>query len=199
MSLRGEAGWILPLGVIGCVLPAAGTEQSTTAASELARCASIAAATERLTCYDAHVCAVIPGAEERLACYDALTPPTASQPTGAQPGSPPAAGTAPATPPAAPPPPLGAAPPDDKSFGLTPHREPPSASGVTSIAAVVINVSEDRLGYLAVSLDNGQIWAVNELGAALRAGDAVTIKRGALGSFLMKTPARRSYHARRIQ
>ena len=53
--------------------------------------------------------------------------------------------------------------------------------------------------HLAVSLDNGQIWAVNELGAALRAGDAVTIKRGALGSFLMKTPARRSYHARRIQ
>src|SRR5439155_1836126 len=104
MSLRGGAGWILPLGVIGCVLPAAGTAQSTTAASELARCASIAAATERLTCYDAHVCAVIPGTEDRLACYDALTPPTAPQPTGAQPESPPAAGTAPATPPAAPPP-----------------------------------------------------------------------------------------------
>ena len=47
MSLRGGAGWILPLGVIGCVLLPAGAEQSTTAASELSRCASIAEAIER--------------------------------------------------------------------------------------------------------------------------------------------------------
>jgi len=33
----------------------------------------------------------------------------------------------------------------------------------------------------------------------VQAGDTVTIRRGALGSFLMTTPARHSYRVQRLQ
>ena len=49
------------------------------------------------------------------------------------------------------------------------------------------------------TLDNGQTWTFNDSGATLRSGDAVSIKRGALGSYLLVTADHHSYHVRRVQ
>jgi hypothetical protein len=57
----------------------------------------------------------------------------------------------------------------------------------------------DRLGNVRVALDNGQAWTFTATDALLRAGDPVTIKRGALGSFLLTTPSHHTYHAVRMQ
>jgi len=50
-----------------------------------------------------------------------------------------------------------------------------------------------------VSLDNGEVWTFNGPEALIRVGDAITIKRGVLGSFLLTTPAHHTYKAQRSQ
>jgi hypothetical protein len=50
-----------------------------------------------------------------------------------------------------------------------------------------------------VSLDNGQVWTFNASDALIYVGDVVTIKRGALGSFLLTTAAHHTYKAQRSQ
>jgi hypothetical protein len=50
-----------------------------------------------------------------------------------------------------------------------------------------------------LSLDNGQVWTFNAPEALIRVGDTITIKRGALGSFLLTTPAHHTYKAQRSQ
>jgi hypothetical protein len=52
-----------------------------------------------------------------------------------------------------------------------------------------------------VVLDNGQTWAFAEAmdDPWLGPGAAVTIKRGALGSFLLTTASKHSYHVHRVQ
>jgi VCBS repeat-containing protein len=50
-----------------------------------------------------------------------------------------------------------------------------------------------------LSLDNGQVWTFNASDALIYVGDAVTIKRGALGSFLLTTQGHRTYKAERSQ
>jgi hypothetical protein len=58
-------------------------------------------------------------------------------------------------------------------------------------------MTQDRLNNVAVVLDNGQAWTFVEQDPRLRPGDSVTIKRAALGSFLMMTPSRHSYRVQR--
>jgi hypothetical protein len=60
-------------------------------------------------------------------------------------------------------------------------------------------MTEDRLHNITVGLENGQTWAFIEPEPRLRPGDAVTIKRASLGSFLMLTPSRRSYRVERVK
>jgi hypothetical protein len=50
-----------------------------------------------------------------------------------------------------------------------------------------------------VVLDSGQTWTVMDNDGRLAAGDAVTIKRAALGSFLMLTPSNHRYRVRRVK
>jgi len=50
-----------------------------------------------------------------------------------------------------------------------------------------------------VVLDNGQTWTVMDNDGRLASGDAVTIKRAALGSFLMMAPSNHRYRVRRIK
>jgi hypothetical protein len=52
-----------------------------------------------------------------------------------------------------------------------------------------------------VVLEGGQTWVLTELldDPRLGPGDLVTIKRGALGSFMMTTPSKHQYHVRRIE
>lgn len=139
-----------------------------------------------------HQCAAIDAAQARLACYDKLAgrmPPPSGQ-EAAAPGRP--APVAPAA---------GVAAGDEGAaqFGLSPAQRKVVPSGPSAIQARIAGLSADRLGNAVVALDNGQTWHVSDNDARLEVGQEVTIKRGALGSFLMTTPDRHSYHARRTR
>jgi hypothetical protein len=152
-------------------------------------------------------CAGITGADQRLACYDTLAhrvlpaPPAAALP--AHPAAAVAAGAAPVAAAAAPASaPAGAqsaaASPTPQNFGLSKHEQTaPDQPQV--IQASVTQVRSDRQYNVYATLDNGQIWTFNDSSAALRSGEAVSIKRGALGSYLLVTADHHSYHARRVQ
>lgn len=168
---------VLAMAVAG-LLPAAGAAPPT-ASAEMTRCAAITAADERLACYDALICAAIAAADERLACYDALAKGKSS---GAQAASAEARSES-----------------ADAGFGTVRRKLPAKPQGPEMIKAVVAKVSVDRLGTVSVSLDNGQSWTFHDPDALLRSGDAVTIRRAALGSFLMTTPARHTYRVQRTQ
>ena len=164
-------------------------------------------------------CAAMTVADERLACYDSLSRPKSSPPAAAAAasttpastaakGSPstakapaatanaaPAAATATAGAAAA-----GAAPaPDARSFGLTRHPPPAEEEGPDRIQAKVTRVDINRLGNVHVSLDNGQAWIFTAPEAILRVGETVTIKRGAIGSFLLTTASHHTYRVERSQ
>ena len=127
-------------------------------------------------------CAAITAADERLACYDARAKPKSPEPQGA-----PAVAARPAR-----------KPDDAASFGVV-RRTLVSEPGPKQIGAVVTGLSVDRQGSVLVSLDNGQSWTVKDADARLSAGDAVTIRRAALGSFLMTTPSRHTYRVQRTK
>jgi hypothetical protein len=169
---------VLPMALAG-LLPAAGAAPPIVSA-EMTRCGGITAADERLACYDALICAAIAAADARLACYDALAKGKSS---GAQAA---AADTARSENP-------------DAGFGTVRRQLPAKPQGPDMIKAVVAKVSVDRLGTVSVSLDNGQSWTFHDPDALLRSGDAVTIRRAALGSFLLTTPSRRTYRVQRTQ
>jgi len=63
----------------------------------------------------------------------------------------------------------------------------------------VAAVTTDRLGKAHVRLDNGQVWSFTAPEVLLRAGEAVTIRRAALGSFLMTTPSHHTYRVQRSE
>jgi hypothetical protein len=71
--------------------------------------------------------------------------------------------------------------------------------GPKAIAANISIVSSDQVGRTLVVLDNGETWTVMDNDGRISSGDAVKIKRAALGSFLMMTPSNHSYHVRRIK
>src|SRR5581483_3679830 len=146
-------------------------------ASKFARCAAIAAADERLACYDQLARSTAPAPKPAPSASRSPASVAGDQDSG-KPASP-AARAAPSPPPTPAPAPVSPARP----FGLTTHVVE-DAGAPSSITAVVSRIYEDRLSNESVLLDNGQLWAVNESGAPLREGDAVTIRRAALGSFL---------------
>jgi hypothetical protein len=170
-------------------------------------------------------CAVIPAPDSRLACYDALAhrpadkvssaaakdtpiPATAAaiapaavpaaRTTAAAPATAPVSTTAAATPAQAPAS-AAAIAADPKNFGLTPAQQHTADLGPKAIAAQISIVSSDHVGRTLVVLDNGETWTVMDNDGRLSSGDAVTIKRAALGSFLMMTPSNHSYRVRRIR
>ena len=153
-------------------------------------------------------CAAITAADTRLACYDTLahrpadkvprvvaTPPATSAPTA------PATATAAATAAAAPAQASAAIPnpADPKNFGLTAAQQHTTDLGPKSIAARISIVSSNQAGQTVVVLDSGQTWTVMDNDGRLTSGDAITIKRAALGSFLMVAPSNHSYRVRRLK
>lgn len=123
-------------------------------------------------------CIAIDEDARRLACYDAAlgrsaqTPPA---PASAQVAAP-AANTAP-------PPAATTAPPSP----VPPHvTETPQPSSFTS---EVDTVERGRDGQFIATLANGQVWEQSERNSAalVRKGDTVTIRRAALGSYLLLT------------
>lgn len=140
-------------------------------------------------------CASMTAADERLACYDSLARPKSNPapatPTAAAPAATAAtAGSAAAA--------AAAAAPEAKSFGLTRHT-PTAEEGPERIQAKVTRIDTDRLGNVRVSLDNGQAWTFNAPDALLRVGEAVTIRRGMVGSFLLTTANHHTYRAQRAE
>jgi hypothetical protein len=145
--------------------------------SDLARCAAIAGADQRLACYDTLARRALPPAAAAAA-------PSAA-PSAAQMAAPVATPSAAANPPPA-------------NFGMSRHEQT-APSQPEAIKALIAQVTTDRQYNVHVTLDNGQIWAFNASDSPLRPGDAVTIKRSALGSYLLIAADHHSWHAQRLQ
>jgi hypothetical protein len=212
---------LLPLAIVGVALPAA-AEMQPVDASELARCAAISGGNERLACYEAITVVAVPGIRIAPATVTAPAGGTAAPATVAAPGggaaapsakTAAAAGTAArgsgatAAPPVTQPDAGGptaagvarsANPDDPANFGLTRQQLKAVPAGPASIKAIVSQITEDRLSHVYLVLDNGQTWEFTEMDPRVRPGDTVTIKRAALGSFLMLTPSRHSYRVERL-
>ncbi len=75
----------------------------------------------------------------------------------------------------------------------------PEADAVEEIEATLSEVTRDGLGKLVLILDNGQRWSQTDgaIGRSPRAGQAVRIRRGALGSFIANVADRPGIRVRR--
>jgi hypothetical protein len=166
-------------------------------AADLARCAGIAAPDARLACYDT----LAGRAADRSAPTAAATPAGISTaPPIAKSAAPPTAAPMPAAP-------SPASANDPRNFGFNeaqlhaqaqPHAAPEAPAAIQARVAKII---DSRAGRAYVVLDNGQTWTFIDAGedAGLSPGDPITIKRGSLGSFLMLTRSKHSFHVRRTQ
>jgi hypothetical protein len=88
---------------------------------------------------------------------------------------------------------------------LTALQNPASGAAapprITQLTARVAALRERPHAGFVVTLDNGQIWAQNEMEAhqAVRVGDVVTIKPAKLGGFWLVGPSGWSTRVRRMQ
>jgi hypothetical protein len=165
---------------------------------------------------DPERCAAIDDDRARLACYDSLFGrPTAPPPAGAAavvaPASASAAGGTAVSAPAAAPPavsaPTGAAANPAADFGLTEAAKRARESQESgqkppeSISGTVAKVGRQPAGELIVTLESGQVWTQVQVDtrARIAAGDTVTIKKAALGSYLLVTAGRYATRVRRVK
>jgi hypothetical protein len=176
---------------LAALAPPATRAAAAPSSAELARCAAVASAAERLACYDGLTCAGIATAEERLACYDAISKGKAAP----SPGSAPAPRAAAAPVPRVPAP----AASDPADFGIVKRAPPPKAEVVQQIKAVVTTAELDPQGNWSLGLNNGQWWTFKNGEARVQIGDAVSIRRAALGSFLMTTASHHTYRVQRVK
>jgi hypothetical protein len=93
-----------------------------------------------------------------------------------------------------------------EKFGLSASQRAalearPGEPAPAATTAAVKTVTRLPAGYLLIGLDNEQVWQQSELDSLIRLqpGDQVTIRRAALGSYLLVTPAKYSTRVRRIQ
>ena len=140
----------------------------------LQHCVSIAADTARLQCYDA------------AAGRTTATPPAAASSRGG--ASPASTGgtTAPVT-------------DDARSFGLSAAQLQANKPVTASVQGQVKALTTDAAQKLQLTLDNGQIWQILDDDVRLNVGDEVSIRRAALGSFLLTTKLKFVYHVRRLR
>jgi hypothetical protein len=146
-------------------------------------------------------CAEINDPSKRLACYDQVAerPPATS---AAVPKDSPAAKVSPAAsaPAAAAASAATTAPPPKESFGLYSAEHPAAPPRVEAlISARVISIGISSTGRSTVTLEGDQVWELDSADPVLKNGDAVTVKRGTLGSFILTTPAGRLHRAHRIR
>jgi hypothetical protein len=147
-----------------------------------------------------HRCAAQLDDAARLACYDAAfgRPGVTSAPDAS--GSADAASATVAVPAAVAAPAVAAtAVPADPAadFGLSEQairaRDPELAkiTDPDQISATVASLGQRPRGELIFTLDNGQVWVQSEVDrrARLKVGDRVTVKKGALASYLLVTPS----------
>lgn len=166
-------------------------------ADPLAECVQLADDASRLSCYDR--VAGRGNAERLQAVVDgsaAVSASTATPATAAAAAKPPVAaasdakGSVSATDPVA-------------DFGLSQRvlKERAPADWVDSVPATVESVGQSASGRYVVTLKNGQVWTQTETNSfpVLRPGDPVTIKRAAVGSFVLNGPRSISWRVRRVR
>jgi hypothetical protein len=177
--------------------------------------AAVGTATAATSDADMLRCAALPGRDARLDCYDALAHQLSSKAaasTAAQVPAPLAAPSTAVSPAVSQPPPAPAgspaatqAPPaavvagDPKNFGLTAEQQHTVDVGPQMITANISNLSSNQKGDTFMVLDNGQTWSVTGNDGWLATGQAVRIKRAAMGSYLMLIPSNHTYHVRRLK
>ncbi len=166
-------------------------------------------------------CAAITAAADRLACYDRVsgraTPGNAAPaiPTPENPSLPatPASRATPAASVQTSPPPVSAAPDvpakppqaapsqvlPPESFGLYSAEHPTVPNKQSTLTAKVTKLGVLANTHQSVTLDGGQLWELDSPDPLLATGDTVTIKRAALGSFILKTPSGRTSRAYRLR
>jgi hypothetical protein len=146
-------------------------------------------------------CAEINEPSKRLACYDQIAERPAA--TGAAlPKDSQAAKGSPATKDSAAPPAstATAAPLPKETFGLYTAEHPAAPPRVEAlISAKVISIGISSSGRSTVTLQGDQVRELDSADPVLKNGDAVTVKRGTLGSFILTTPAGRLHRAHRIR
>jgi hypothetical protein len=94
----------------------------------------------------------------------------------------------------------------EQRFGLSPAQAETKVSEVTkseplqSLEAKVSGVRDITEGRVLIDLDNGQVWRQvdTDVTVRLQPGDAVAIKRNALGSYWLSS-GKRSWRVKRIQ
>lgn len=131
---------------------------------------------------DSHPCAAVVKPAERLACYDKTYPPS------------PAVYEA-------------AASKAVDEFGLAkseaPLRNPEAGieADPARIEGKVARVDHGAGGVRTITLEGGQMWVLAEATSRghMVEGDVVTVRKGALGNYLMQTPAGVSLRVRRIR
>jgi hypothetical protein len=166
-------------------------------------------------------------AAERLACYDELAgratehparsvdaasaaPPAAIAPAPAPSSAPPAMNSVSAAPAAASATATAAAAAHSapttseqpENFGLSNAQLETSGQKTESLQSIQAHVTElpgDQLRATYVTLDNGQTWKCTDGDMNLRVGEAVTIRRATLGSYLLISESKHSYHVKRLR
>jgi hypothetical protein len=175
---------------IGAVLLSATAGAATVSRDELARCAGIASPDTRLACYDAlahRAPQVVPAASEAGASLSA----TSSAPAAVARAAPSSASAAAST--------TAALPEDPNSFGLSAVQRHVAVVGPKEESGRIVSLAPNQAGHSTIVLDSGQTWTVLDDDGWLSKGDQITIKRAALGSYLLMTPSHRSYRVHRVQ
>ena len=129
-----------------------------------------------------HPCASVVDREARLACYDKAFPPPAEVHEAAARKAVEDFGRS------------------ERPVALRDAGQSAEAADPYSIAARVVEVDYGG-GRRRIMLDNGQAWTLAESASAgpLRQGDAVQVRKGLMGGFLLTTPAGVSLRVRRTR
>jgi hypothetical protein len=170
---------------------------ATAAGADLARCVDIDEPQARLACYDA----LAHRPANRTPAAAAVKPSAAAAETLPSAAAPAAATAVPVVPAAPTVPAAAAAIPsqDPKNFGLNLAQQHMAFAGPTSIDARIEAINSGANGRTFIVLDSGQTWTMEENDGWLSKGDAVTIKRAAMGSFILTTHSNHTYYVRRVQ
>jgi hypothetical protein len=170
------------------------------------QCAAIGEDAERLACYDrifrapADTVPAVTGTGSSAAGAAATATVVPDAKVGVATNT--AAGVAPAVATAAP---AAATPQDD--FGLTEAAkqarlpEESRKKQPESVSGTVAKVARQPAGEFVVTLDNGQVWTQLQVDprARVAVGDTVTIRKAALGSYLLVTASRYATRVRRVK
>jgi hypothetical protein len=191
------------LGLPTAVIAAGGDPAATVSQSSLHACAILTDPTERLGCYD-QLAGHAPHSDAAPAVAAAATAAVPATTTTATPAAPapaaasaaPAAGTTAASAATAT---AAAEPPPKESFGLYTAEHPTAPAVTQSLDDRVVATGASASGRMTVTLASGALWELDEADPLLAVGDVVSIRRAALGSFLLETPTKRTHRARRLR